>query len=153
MVSFPCLTAFHGVPPCLIQTPPRGPMLFNAGFTSPFFLSTQVPRKHHGLSLSSLWAPSCLNLIPTTLPPMKLKSEFRCCFLQEVCLDNNVWVCCTSLLHDAMESYTCSFTVRTSFAQFIRLSFFLEEGGDIRMKRDRVIIVVIVDLKCPHVVK
>lgn len=51
---------------------------------------------------SSLRAPLCLNIIPITLLLRKLKSECGCCFLQEVCPDNHIWVGCTFFLHAAV---------------------------------------------------
>lgn len=93
-----CVTAFHGFPPHLNQTPPWGPMLFKPGFMCPFSLAILVPRKHHARSPSSLWAPSscppCPGHCSHHASQMKRKPKFGCCLLQEVCLDNNqVWVC------------------------------------------------------------
>ena len=113
-VSF-CLAAVRGVPPCLIQTAPRGPILLTPGFLPPSSgplesLESTV------LSLpSSLWAPRCLNIIPITLLLRKLKSECGCCFLQEVYTDNHIWVGSTFFLPAAMGSYNRPFTAFPSY--------------------------------------
>ena len=133
MMSFSCLAACHGVPPRLIQTFPRGPILLTPGFLAPLFLATRVPRKPRALSPFLTWNSPHLNIILITLLLRKLKSECGCCFLQEVCPDDHVWVGCTFFLRAATEYYTCPFKVLQPFHReewWLQRDLQAQEGED-----------------------